>query len=109
MGGFFPHQTKARLHKSEVDMNTHALPAHLLLLLVRIHSENRRASLETLVEELSVRRADVRRTLSTLHREGFVDVLRMRPTLAGFALGRALRGVELPALRAPKVAAIAAA
>ena len=67
------------------------------------------ASLELLVEERRVRRGDVRRTLSALHREGFVDVLRMRPTLAGFALGRALQGTALPSLRAPKVAAVAAA
>jgi hypothetical protein len=33
----------------------------------------------------------------------------MRPTLAGFALGRALEGAALPALRPPKVAAVAAA
>ena len=90
-------------------MNTQALPSHVLLTLVRIHEEGERASLELLVEELRVRRGDVRRTLSALHREGFVDVLRMRPTLAGFALGRALRCTELPALRAPKLAVVVAA
>jgi len=90
-------------------MNAQALPVHVLLVLVRIHSEGRRASLEVLVEELRVRRGDIRRTLSALHREGFVDVLRMRPTLAGFALGRSLRGAELPALRPVKVAAVRAA
>jgi len=90
-------------------MNTHALSAHVLTLLVRIHSEGQRATLEMLVEELRVRRGDIRRTLSALHREGFVDVLRMRPTLAGFALGRSLGRVALPALRAPKVAAVVAA
>ncbi len=94
---------------SEVDMNNHALPAHVLQVLVRLHTEGRRATLEMLVEALRVRRGDVRRTLSALHREGFVDVLRMRPTLAGFALGRALEGVELPALRVAKVAAVVAA
>jgi transcription initiation factor IIE alpha subunit len=90
-------------------MNTHALPSHVLLVLVRIHSEGGRATLEMIVEALRVRRGDVRRTLSALHREGFVDVLRMRPTLAGFALGRALQSTELPALRSPRVAAVAAA
>jgi hypothetical protein len=102
---------RAPLPPSEDSMNIHALPAHVLLALVRLHSEGTRASLERLVEELRVRRGDVRRVLSALHREGFVDVLRMRPTLAGFALGRAyaLQGAALPALRAPKLAAVVAA
>ena len=90
-------------------MNTHALPAHVLLALVHAHSEGRSASLDTLVEELHVRRGDVRRIITSLHREGFVDALRMRPTLTGFALGRALIGTELPALRRPKLAVVAAA
>jgi DNA-binding IclR family transcriptional regulator len=90
-------------------MNTHALPAHVLLALVRAHSEGRSASLEALVDELKVRRTDVRRILSALHREGFVDVLRMRPTLAGFALGRSLSCVELPGLRRAKLAVVRAA
>jgi DNA-binding IclR family transcriptional regulator len=90
-------------------MNTHALPAHILLALVRAHSEGRSASLEALVDELKVRRTDVRRILTALHREGFVDVLRMRPTLAGFALGRSLACVELPALRRAKLAVVRAA
>ncbi len=90
-------------------MNSKALSSHVLMTLVRIHEEGGRATLELLVEELRVRRGDVRRTLSALHREGFLDVLRMRPTLAGFALGRALRGTELPALRTPKLTLVVAA
>lgn len=61
--------------------------------------EGRRVDLEGLVVSLGVRRADVRSTLSSLHREGFLDVTRMRLTLRGFAVGIGLAADRLPALR----------
>jgi DNA-binding IclR family transcriptional regulator len=80
-------------------MNAQTLSAHVLQALAQAQSEGRRASLETLAEELRVRRGDIRRTVTLLHRQGFVDALRMRLTLAGFALGRAYLGQTLPPLR----------
>ncbi len=58
-----------------------------------------RCSLDDLVTELGVRRPDVRRAVSGLHREGYVDLQRMSPTLAGFAIGSSLRGQELRSAR----------
>jgi DNA-binding IclR family transcriptional regulator len=90
-------------------MNAQELAAHVLQALALAQSEGRSSSLATLTDELRVRRGDVRRTITLLHREGYVDALRMRLTLTGFALGRAYLGQTLPPLRRPKTAAICAA
>ncbi len=59
--------------------------------------------------ELQVRRTDIRGVVTTLDRQGFVDALRMRPTLLGFALGRSLAAEALPVLRSrPRLAVVAA-
>ena len=57
--------------------------------------------LETLSREIEVRKVDVRKTVSALHHEGLVDALRLRLSLKGFALGRALLSIELPLIRRP--------
>ena len=85
------------------------LAAHVLAALARAQVDGRLASLETLVAAVGARRGDVRSTLSQLHREGYLDVLRMRLTLAGFAIGCALLDQTLPALRASRLLAIVAA
>jgi DNA-binding IscR family transcriptional regulator len=92
-------------------MERHALALHLVRALARAQHEGRLHDLETLTAELRVRRGDVRSVVSALHREGLVDALRMRLSLRGFALGRALEKAELPALRRAVAArkAIAAA
>ena len=90
-------------------MNAQALSAHVLHALAAAQTEGRATSLETLTQELGVRRGDIRRVVTLLHRQGFVDALRMRLTLTGFALGRAYMGRTLPALRVPTVAEIVAA
>jgi DNA-binding IclR family transcriptional regulator len=90
-------------------MNAQALSAHVLQALADAQTKGRAASLETLTQALGVRRGDVRRTVTLLHRQGFVDALRMRLTLSGFALGRAYMGRKLPPLRRAKVAEIVAA
>jgi len=66
-------------------------------------------NLEDLVGEIGVRRKDVRAVLTKLHQQGFLDVLRMRLSLRGFAIGVSLQGEELRALRVPAavVAAVA--
>ena len=65
--------------------------------------------LEELVATLAVRRADVRASLGRLHAEGLLDVSRMRLTLVGFAVGSALLGRSLPALRVERGSRVAAA
>lgn len=90
-------------------MNARHLSAYILQALARAQSDGRESNLETLVDELKVRRKDVRAALTALHREGMVDVLRMRLTLSGFAIGRALLDQKLPVLRKPAQSAIVAA
>lgn len=90
-------------------MNMEALVLHVLVALAVAQIEGERHDLESLSALLQVRRGDVRRAVSALHREGFVDALRMRPTLLGFALGRSYAGQPLPALRRAPVAAVVAA
>lgn len=90
-------------------MDHKTVAAYILQALTLAQSEGRAENLETLVEKLRVRRKDVRSTLTMLHRQGFLDLLHMRLTLSGFAIGTALLGQELPALRVPLRAAIAAA
>src|SRR5579883_2358075 len=92
-------------------MNARTLFPHVLQALALAQTEGRTSTLETLTEALRVRRVDIRRTVTLLHRQGYVDALRMRLTLAGFALGRAYLGVTLPPLRstAPARADVAAA
>jgi hypothetical protein len=90
-------------------MNARTLFPHVLQALALAQTEGRASSLETLTELLRVRRTDIRRTVTLLHRQGYVDVLRMRLTLQGFALGRAYLGVALPALRQAVPVAAAAA
>lgn len=80
-------------------MERNALTLHLLRALARAQHEGRLLDLASLTAELGVRRTDVRTAVSALAREGYVDPLRMRLTLAGFALGHSALGAELPALR----------
>ena len=58
-----------------------------------------RVGLDELVSTLGVRRAELRAIVSRLHQQGLVDALRMRPTLQGFAMGRAAAGLTLKPLR----------
>lgn len=90
-------------------MDHKTLAAYILQALTLAQMEGRSENLETLVDALRVRRKDIRATLTVLHRQGLVDVLRMRPSLAGFAIGTALLEQPLRALRAAPLAKIAAA
>ncbi len=82
---------------------------HVLRALTRSARTERRVSLEDLSTELRVRKVDVRRILTTLDRQGFVDVLHMRPTMLGFAIGHALGAGDLTVQRAPRAVAARAA
>lgn len=90
-------------------MNTRTVSAYVLRALAEAQVEGKASNLETLTDRVRVRRKDVRAAITALHREGYLDVLRMRLTLEGFAIGRALAGEELLALRRPTLAAIAVA
>ena len=83
-----------------------AVALRLLGEIVEAARDERATHLEELCTAIGVRKPDCRRALTVLHRQGFVDVLRMRPTLSGFALGSAVRAGEMKALRglAPAVA-----
>jgi hypothetical protein len=78
-----------------------------LVLLAVTARPTRVRTLADVAESVGARRADVRATLTRLHVEGFVDGLRVRPTLAGLALATALRACMPRMLRAGR--AIAAA
>ena len=80
-------------------MNTRTLSMHILRALADAQTEGRRSSLETLVEQVGVRRRDVRGAVTALHQQGLLDAIHMRLTLQGFAIGRSFLKQELPALR----------
>jgi DNA-binding IclR family transcriptional regulator len=90
-------------------ISTRTLAAHVLRTLAAAQSRGRAHSLPSLAQKLGVRRADVRSILTSLHREGHLDATTMRLTLTGFAMGMALKNVELPALRRETIASVVAA
>ncbi len=90
-------------------MSPRKLAPYVLSTLVRYQTEGRMANLQTLVDEIGVRRGDLRKTVNALHAEGFVDAFRMRPTLAGFALGLSISKVKLRPLRHANQFSMAAA
>ncbi len=90
-------------------MSPETLAPYVLRTLVQFQIQGRVCTLQDLVDEIRARRGDIRRTVSALHREGYVDALRMRTTLAGLALGRAILRTTLPALRQQPASCVEAA
>ena len=85
------------------------LAIHVVKRLTIAQTEGHLLSLQDLADELGVRKTDVRDIISVLHAQGYVDALRMRPTLAGFAIGSATSDAELaPIRKAVRVALVAA-
>ncbi|MBW2457400.1 MAG: Rrf2 family transcriptional regulator [Deltaproteobacteria bacterium] len=80
-------------------MDRGRLAIHVLCAMTTHQRKGTRCTLDELVAELGVRRPDVRRVLSALHCEGYVDLQRMSLTLAGFAIGQSLRGQQLLSAR----------
>ncbi len=76
------------------------LAQHILRAMSVAQRDDRRVDLDGLSVELGARRADVRGALSALHQQGLVDVVKMRLTLAGFALGTSFASRPLAPLRA---------
>ncbi|WP_437942194.1 hypothetical protein [Sorangium sp. So ce341] len=85
------------------------LVPHLLRTLLSLQSEGKTVTLETLTTALAVRRTDVRRVITALHREGYLDAVRMRLTFRGLALGAAFAAAPLRPLRRPSLRAVKAA
>jgi Mn-dependent DtxR family transcriptional regulator len=76
-----------------------SLAAHVIQTMIAAQKEGDRVTLDGLAEQLRVRRGDVRSTLTRLHQQGLIDVSKMRLTMQGFAIGLALEGKPLAALR----------
>lgn len=90
-------------------MSPATLAPYVLRTLTKYQLQGKLCSLDTLVDEIRVRRSDLRRTVSALHKEGYLDALHMRPTLTGFCIGKSLQQVALPELRmAPRSCEVAA-
>lgn len=84
-------------------MTPQHIAPYILRALAQAQSEGRCMDLETLSRDIEVRKADVRKTVTALHQEGLVDALRLRLSLRGFVMGRALMAANLgPILRPAK-------
>jgi predicted transcriptional regulator of viral defense system len=80
-----------------IDFDTYALAAHVLRAIARPRA--RVVTIDDVARIVGARRADVRGVVSRLHQEGFVDALRMRPTLTGLAVATSLRSCKLKDVR----------
>ena len=80
-------------------MEPKTLAPYVLKVLAGYQINGRLATLQTLVDELRVRRSDLRKTVTALDAEGYLDAMRMTLTMAGFAVGAGLVERELPPLR----------
>lgn len=92
-------QTSAAEDAMHISISPKTIAAHVLRTLAAAQGNGEKLTLDALTTRLSIRRTDVRSTLTALHREGHIDVLRMRLTLSGYALGTALLEVAPAALR----------
>ena len=89
-------------------MEKKTLALYILRALARHQMDNRGVTLQVLVDEIGVRRGDVRSAVTALHEQGYLDALRLRLTMAGFAVGVGLVGAKLPPLRLGTLSRIAA-
>lgn len=80
-------------------METKELAPHVLKALFELQNDGTLANLQILTDRLRVRRGDIRRVITALHREGYVDAVRMRLTLRGLAVGAAFAQSPLRPLR----------
>lgn len=80
-------------------MTPKALAPYVLTVLYEAQVEGRMMTLASLVDELKVRKMDIRRTVTALHQQGYLDVLTMRLSFVGFALGAKYKKQGLPDVR----------
>lgn len=83
-------------------MTPQHIAPYILRALAQAQTEGRCMDLETLSRDIEVRKVDVRKTVSAMHQEGLLDALRLRLSLKGFALGRALLAIDLAPIRRPE-------
>jgi hypothetical protein len=81
------------------------LAIHVMGALTTALRRGQTLSLDDLSRTHRARRAEVRRVVSTLHAQGFVDALRMRPTMLGLTVGLAVSDGSLRPLRPSSSAA----
>ncbi|HMY17323.1 MAG TPA: hypothetical protein PKA58_13460 [Polyangium sp.] len=86
-------------------MTPQHIAPYILRALALAQTEGRVMDLETLSREIEVRKADVRKTVTALHQQGLVDALRMRLSLQGFVMGRAMMTANLGPIQRPARAA----
>ena len=78
--------------KQTSGMDTNTLSTSLLLLLVKSHEDHTTLTLDVLAQRLNAPREAVRAVVSALHEAGYLDAMRLRLTLKGFAAGQIARG-----------------
>lgn len=96
-----PNDTSTEIRSPRHDV----LAIHVMRAISRAQVRGRVLSLEDLSRDLGVRKPDVRRVVSSLHAEGYVDAVWMRLTLAGFAVASSVAGSKLVDPRARRVTA----
>lgn len=93
-------------NSDEYVVTSRRLAPYVLKAFADAHQEGRRCTLDDLCDQIPVRRADLRRTVSALHANELLDALRGRLTLRGLAAAvtlapqcevpvrEAIRGIE---------------
>ncbi|MCU0656631.1 MAG: hypothetical protein MUF64_15680 [Polyangiaceae bacterium] len=79
-------------------MSPRVLAPYVLRYLAAAQRRGRPVTLQNLIDDLQVRRVDLRAALSAMAQQGLLDVLTLRLSLEGFAIGTALRSRKLPAI-----------
>ncbi len=80
-------------------METSLLALYVLREMTIANRFGDRLTLESLSQRIGVRKEDIRGVVTKLDGEDYVDALRMRLTLAGFAVGQSLTKCGLKDLR----------
>ena len=76
-------------------LDNKTIAAHTIVVLSRAQADGRALRLDELATEIGVRKADVRKVVTSLHAEGHVDALRLRLTMTGLALATSLAASTL--------------
>lgn len=85
-----PPCTNPATNADEYVVTPRRLAPYVLKAFADAHREGRRCTLDDLCEQVPVRRADLRRTVSALHANDLLDAYRGRLTLRGLAVAVAL-------------------
>lgn len=80
-------------------MTPQILAPYVLAILYNAQAEGRLMTLASLVSEIKVRKTDLRRTVTALHEQGYLNAMTMRLSIMGFALGSKYAKQGLPDVR----------